>query len=452
MSHDSERQTVLFPGIFEKPVVVRFDDEHLSSNAGAVFLRRVDRRLGLIDGLAKKITDRRDATRTNHEVVDLLRQRILCIALGYSDCNDAAKIGSDPILKMCASHSPTGDSRLASQPTLSRFENSVSFDNVSAMQAELARRVVSSCRRRYGKHVKRITIDLDPTDDPTYGGQQLALFNDFYKNWCYLPLMGFLKFDDEPEHHLFLAMLRPGNAPATQCAHEAIEAISGLLRENFRDAEIVARLDGAYATPKIFNLLERLRLKYVVNMAKNPVLERLAKNEMYRATWESRELQSTASVFGEAWYSARSWKGKTRRVVIKGEVTRLEGRQPRSNPRFVITNMKGTAESVYRFYCGRGEAENGIKELKLDLSSGRTSCTSFAANQLRLTMTAAAYVLMQELRLDAAADGCERLRVGTFRDRFLKIAARVVESVRRVVLTLPMSYPWKRVFCRLAVT
>lgn len=451
MQANSRRQSVLFPDLFEKPVVAAFDEDHMSTDAGALLLHATDRRLGLIDGLTACISDRRNRAQIEYAVADFLRQRILGLACGYADCNDAERTRNDPILKMCSGRSPVGDDTLASQPTLSRFENSVTFDECARMQSRLAMTVIKACKRRYGKHAKKIVIDLDPTDDPTYGAQQLAIFNGHYDNWCYMPMLGFLSFDDHCEQHAFWALLRPGNAHASLGTLDLLTDVIPVLRETFPKATIVVRLDGGFGSPELFAWLDAApRVKYVVGFAKNSILEEGSEPLMAIARSFSALRGTTVSIFDSVSYGAKSWKGVQRRVVVKAEVVRLDDKDPLDNARFVVTNLTGRAEDIYAFYCKRGDSENRIKELKIDLFSGRTSCSNFVANQLRLTMSLAAFVLMQELRSDAEGTDLAGARVDTMRWKLLKVAVRVVESVRRIVLHLPASYPWSDTFRRLA--
>lgn len=450
MDQHSLSQTVLFPDLFEKPVEASFDTDLVSSDGGAILLHRKDRQLDLISRLASVLTDARCAERSRFSPEDILRQRVLAIACGYPDGNDARTLRADPIMKMCSDRSPGSVVSLASQPTISRFENSVTPSELAAMQAELIEIVLKSCRRRYGRGVRRIVIDLDPTDDPTYGQQQLSLFNGHYGCHCYLPMMGFVSFDGHVEQHLVAALLRPGNAPGSLCARNLLEALTGRLRELFPKARIVARLDGAFATPALLDWLDRAcRVDYIINFAKNAVLLEMVEEMMATARAESEETGVSARVFGELSYRAKSWP-KARRIIVKAEVTRYEGREPRDNPRFVVTNMRLSPKAGYQLYCKRGDCENRIKEMKIDLQSGRTSCTSFFANQLRLTMTAMAFVLIQELRADANGTSWARATVATIRSGLLKIGARVVESTRRIVLHLPKSFPQVEIFRRLA--
>jgi Transposase DDE domain group 1 len=179
----------------------------------------------------------------------------------------------------------------------------------------------------------------------------------------------------------------------------------------------------------------------VVAMADNPVLSRFAEAGLVDARAQSEASGQTEHVYTEGRYAARTWR-QERRVVIKAEVVRLPGREPRDNARFVVTNLQQTPRFVYeRVYCARGDIENRIKELHDGLQIGRTSCCRFWANQLRVLLTAAAYVLLQELRLRAARTACARAQVTTLRERLLKLGVHVVSSVRRVVLHLPMSTP-----------
>jgi hypothetical protein len=224
-----------------------------------------------------------------------------------------------------------------------------------------------------------------------------------------------------------------------------------MLSYSFPGARIRVRLDGGFAHPDLLDFLEDdPNLEYVIAMAKNAVLKRKAKPAMRQARKLSRQSGKTEHVYGEANYAARTWP-QQRRIIIKAEVVRAEGKKPKDNPRFVITNMKQSSQWLYEeVYCQRGEIENRIKELH-DLQIDRTSCSDFWANQLRVLLTAAAYVLMQELRLSAAHTSCARAQVWTLRERLLKLGARVLVSVRRVVVHLPASFPFLPTFRQVAM-
>jgi hypothetical protein len=310
--------------------------------------------------------------------------------------------------------------------------------------------MVARHRKRLRGRARRITVELDPTDDPTHGGQQLTFFNGHYDTWCYLPVAGFLQFDDEPEQYLFAYVLRPGNANAKLGAIGILRRILARLRRAFPKAKLQVRLDGGFAGPELFDFLDDERVEYVVAMASNSVLKRLAEPLMKQARRLSKRSGETAHIYGECRYAARSWS-RGRRVIIKAEVVRLAGREPKDNPRFVVTNLRRVPQRVYEtVYCQRAHIENRIKELHYGLAIDRTSCTSFWANQLRVLLTAAAYVLMQELRLRAKRTGCASAQVTTLRERLFKLGAWLERSVRRIVIHLPDHAPWRSEWCRVA--
>ncbi len=452
MTDHTTTQCLLFPDIFPKSVVARFDQRQGSSDGGAILLKAADRRLGLVSALAACLNDDRQAGKVQHEVSEMLTQRVMGMACGYADANDAARLAADPVHKLLVGRDPVEGEDLASQPTLSRFENAADRRHLFRLAEALADCVIERHRRRLDGRARRITIDLDPTDDPTHGAQQLSFFNGHYDTWCYLPLLGFLSFNDEPEQYLVTAVLRPGNAPAARGAVGILRRLLRRIRRAFPGVRIRLRLDGGFADPELLDFLDaQPDVEYVVAMAKNAVLERRAKSAMRQARELSHASGKTEHVYRECRYAARKWP-RLRRVIIKAEVVRHPGREPKDNPRFVITNLKQSPAWIYeRVYCARGEIENRIKELQNGLEIGRTSCSSFWANQFRVLMTAAAYVLMQELRLRAARTACARAQVGTLRERLLKLGAYVVTSVRRLVVHLPQSFPWLYAFRRTAL-
>jgi len=401
--------------------------------------------------LAGCLRDSRQAGKVDHSLHELLAQRVFAIACGYPDANDSARLASDPMHKMLLDRDPLAGRDLASQPTLSRFENAVGPKELYAMAEVLALRVIERHAERLRGRIRRVTIDLDPTEDPTHGAQQLSFFNGHYDSWCYLPVMGFLSFNDEPEQYLCTAVLRPGNVTAAFGAVGILRRLLLMVRYFLPRVRIRVRLDGGFAHPAVLALLDQEpNLEYVVGMAKNAVLKRKAKPAMRRARKLSRRSGQTEHVYSDARYAARSWP-RERRVIIKAEVVRAEGKEPKDNPRFVITNMQQSPKWIYeQIYCHRGEVENRIKELH-DLQIDRTSCSDFWANQLRVLLTAAAYVLMQELRLRARGTNCARVQVWTLRERLLKLGARVLVSVRRMVVQLPVSFPFLSAFRRIAL-
>jgi hypothetical protein len=396
--------------------VARFDEPSTSVDGGAVLLAALDRVLGLTERLAGALRDGRQPGKVVHSLLDLVRQRVFGLSCGYADGNDARVLRDDPIQKLLLSRDPIDGLGLADPSTLSRFENAVGRGDLYRMASELMDGVVGQHRKRRGaRRVKRITIDLDPTEDPTHGHQQLALFNGYYGNWCYLPLLAFVTFDDEPEQHLVAAILRGGRAAASDGARPLLRRLLTKLRRAFPKARLRIRLDGGFAGPEMLEFLEEQRLEYVVAIGRNSVLERRIEPLMKRVRRATKESGETETEFGETSYAAGSWRRKCRRVVMKAEVTRPEGRSPRDNARFVVTNLRHSPENVYQIYRERGDSENRIKELKHDLAMDRTSCTRFLANQFRVLLTAAAFVLFQQLRLRFARTAHDRPTTGTMR-------------------------------------
>lgn len=450
MSDDITGQGVLFSDLFSKPLVAEFDERHGSSDGGAMLLKACDGRLNLSRRLAQCLRDARQSGKIEHSIEDLVRQRLFGIACGYADANDAARLVDDPMQKLLLDRDPISGAALASQPTLSRFENAPRRAELYRMGEALVESLIERHRRRLARRCKHITIDLDPTDDPTHGGQQLSFFNGHYDTWCYLPVAGFVTFNHEPEQYLFCYVLRPGNAPAVSGALGILRRLLERLREAFPRARVLVRLDGGFAASEIFDFLEAEGCDYVVAMAKNKRLAPRAARLMDTARRLSKRSGKTAHVFGETCYAARRWSRK-RRVIIKAEVVRHPGREPKMNPRFVVTNLKGSPRRLYKkVYCARGDIENRIKELHHGLEIDRTSCSRFLANQFRVLLTAAAYVLMQELRGTAAGTKLARAQVSTLRERLLKLGARIERSVRRIVVHLPATFAYRNEWCRIA--
>ncbi|HEV7666997.1 MAG TPA: IS1380 family transposase [Thermoanaerobaculia bacterium] len=436
-------QCVFFPELVKRPVQVRFDAPATSVDGGAVLLAALDRQIGLTERLAGAIRDRRQPGKVAHGAVDLVRQRAFGLGCGYADCNDAKALRHDPIQKLLLARDPLDGQGLADQATLSRFENGVDSRDLYRLASELMDVVIEQHRkRRPGRRLKQITIDLDPTEDSTHGEQQLALFNGHYDTWCYLPLLAFVTFDKEPEQQLVAAILRGGRAPASQGAVALLRRLLPRLRQAFPRARLRVRLDGGFASPEILSFLEQEQLEYIVAIGRNPVLSRRAEPLMERVRRMTEKSGRSEAAFDETNYAAKSWRKLHRRVIMKAEVVRLGTCAPRDNARFVVTNLQDSPESVYQIYRGRGDSENRIKELKNDLEMDRTSCTRFLANQFRVLLTAAAFVLFQQMRLRLAHATNERPTVGTMRLRLIKIAARVESSARRVVLHFSQSHPW----------
>jgi hypothetical protein len=430
----------LFKGLAPKPLVVRFEDERTSSDGGAILLKAADSRTRMISAMAAAFTDRRDGSRVKHEVEELLSQRIFGIACGYEDGNDAARIAGDPVMKTLAGRDPFGKD-LASQPSISRFERSATRRDLFRMSLSLMKSVVEAQRRGREGWSKRITIDLDQTPAATYGGQQLTFFNGHYDTYCYIPLVAAISFDGEPDQYVVASVLRPGNAPDKRGAISVLSRLLPLLREAFPQATLAVRFDAGFCAPEIIDYVARERLAYAIAFPANAVLDRASAILMGEVRFFATKTGITEHRYAETTYKARTWPNE-RRVIFKAEVTQLSGRDPKDNPRYVVTNMRGSAQHIYEdVYCRRGDFENRLKELKNDLAMDRMSCSSFLANQFRALMTTAAFALFQEIR--RLATQLARATVSRLRIELIKLAARVTTSARRIVFSLPRHCAFK---------
>lgn len=440
MNPETIAQTVLFDDLFDKPLVATFDQPHASSDGGAVLLKAVDRRLGLTAALSAALPEARHPSWVQHTITDLVRQRVFAIACGHPDGNDADRLADDPIHKLLLDRDPITGARLASQPTISRFEHAVGPRALYRMGEALMDVVIAQHRRRR-PHTQRITIDLDVTEDPTHGAQQGSFFNGFYDESCYLPLVASLTFDREPRQYVVASILRYGNAATARGVRGLLRRLIRELWRAFPQVRVRVRMDAGFASPEIFDELELAGVEYVVAMAKNSVLTTFTDTTLAVLRPLVARTQESTARYGEASYQAGTWP-HPRRVIFKAEVVWHAGREPRDNPRFVITNLRQSPEWIYRrIYCARGDSENRLKELHRDLAFGRTSCTRFWPNQLRVLLTTAAYVLLQDLQRRADRTALAGAQVARLRQALLTIGVRVVRSVRRIVLHLPRSHP-----------
>ena len=426
------RQPLLFSSLNRQQIVANFDGGRLTSDAGALLLREVDRRIGLSAALAEALADPRDPAKITHDLGTLFAQRIYGMALGYEDLNDHHTLRHDPLFAALAEQRPDPDRPLASPSTFSRWENAVTRASLVGMHQVFVEQFLVAHRRP----PKEIVLDFDATDDPVHGTQEGRFFHGFYGNYCFLPLYVFCG------DHLLVAYLRPSNIDAAKHARAILKLLVERIRQDWPKTRIIFRADSGFCRWKLLRWCERHQVGYVVGLARNQVLERKAAPFMNAAEKAYRQTGRKQRRFHEIRYAAQTWD-RQRRVIVKAE------RLPEGpNCRFVITNLDEPPRQIYDGrYTARGDMENRIKEQQLDLFADRTSCHRFAANQFRLLLASAAYVLMSYLRR-VVLRGTElaRAQVGTIRLKVLKIAARVVTSVRRIVFHLSSSYPYQSLF------
>ncbi len=435
MTTECKAESLVFSSLSRKKILADFNGGHLTSDAGALLLREANRRTGLIDALAACIRDPRDPARIQHDVKTLLAQRVFGIAMGYEDGNDHQTLRSDPIMQLLAETPPDPDDPLASPPTLCRFENWVDRKSLARMSAVLVDQFIASHR----EPPKEIILDFDATDDRIHGDQEGSFFHAFYYHYCYLPLYVFCG------DQLLCAYLRPSKIDAAKHSRGILKLLVQRIRESWPKTRIVFRADAGFCRWKTLKYCDKNDVGYVVGLATNARLKRIQQPFMEAAEQRFEATGEKQRRFHEFEYGAESWDRK-RRVILKAE--RLS---KGANPRFVVTNLDDAPEAIYdAIYTQRGEMENRIKEQQLHLFADRTSCSRFIANQFRLLLASAAYVLIEHVRREGLKDTeLANAQVDTIRLKLLKVAARVVVSVRRVVLHLSSSYPYQSLLQRL---
>lgn len=426
-----------FERLVGKRFEVDFSGGRITSDGGGLLLREVDLRYGLTEGIASCLRDPRDPQKVTHEMRILVAQRIFSIALGYEDANDATKLRRDPALKAMAGRLPDDGEDLASQPTLSRLENQVSAGDIERLNRWLMEFYVAV----HPKRQKLIVVDVDSTDEPTHGHQQLSFFHGYFDQHMYHPLLVFDGLSGFP----IAVMLRPGNVHSADGVVELLKPIIQMLKRAYRKADIVLRADAGFAVPELYELCEKERIYYVIGMITNERLRATVKGlaaQAEEAFLGTGQKQRKFTSFG---YRAEGWK-RTRRVIAK-----VEHLDKGPNQRFVVTNIEVLKpEFLYDdFYVLRGDVENRIKELKVELSADRLSCHRFVANWFRLLLHTAAYCLFWLLRQHLEGTQLAVAQVGTLRLKLLKIGAQVRETTRRIWVRFASGYPYQELFAEI---
>ncbi len=432
---ECNRKSLSFSTLGRQKIMANFNGGRLTCDAGGLLLREVDRRLSLTARLAECIADPRDPARITHDLRTLLAQRVFGIALGYEDLNDHATLRDDPLLAILAEQRPDPQAPLGSPSTLCRFENAITRGSLSRMSQALVDPFIASFKRP----PKELILDFDPTDDRVHGKQEGRFFHGYYDSYCFLPLYVFCG------DHLLCAYLRPSNIDAALHSRAILKLLVRRFRRVWPNVRIIFRGDSGFCRWKLLRWCDKHDVAYVVGITRNQVLQRLAEPFMDEAKKAFDESGVKQRNFHEITYAAKTWD-RQRRVVVKAEVL------PKGpNARFVVTNLPDKPEVIYdQRYTARGDMENRIKEQQLGLFADRTSCHSFLANQFRLLLASAAYVLIEHLRREALR-GTElaRAQVSTIRLKLFKIAARVTMSVRRIVFHLSSYSPYQQLFAYL---
>lgn len=370
------------------------------------------------------------------------------MACGYPDVNEAAALAHDPILKLVCERRLDDEVGLSSQPTLYRFENSMTGTDLYRMSEALGMAILRQLRRRH-RRARRVWIDVDPTCTPTYGEQQMTFFNGYYDTSCYLPLVLTVSFDDDPRKYPVVISVRPGNSDAMEGLMPLLRRLVPRLRRLWPKARLWLRADAAYARCELFAWLEEARIGYDISMAANAVLNREGEEALpVVRDIAGRQNEITAFYFPLE-YKAGTWS-HARRVLGKVEVVVAAGKELRDNLRYVVTSDPGTPEHGFRRYYAHSDMDNTLKDLKEGAALGRFGCSSVQANQWRALLSLAAFTLVQGLA-PAYRDGGESPQVSIIRMWLLKVAVRLRESARRIVVDVAESYPWAPRFRQLAL-
>jgi len=425
-------QRIEFGRVGRRVIEANFDGGDLSTDGGLMLLRRTDERIGLTRAVAAVFSDPRDPARITHRLRDLLAQRLYGLCCGYEDLNDHDSLRADLLMQTAVGRTEP----LASSPTLCRLESRATRAQAVALHGVLVEQFIASHRTPPSE----LVLDVDASDVPLHGRQELAEFHAYYDHHCYLPLYVFCG------QSLLACVLRRSRIDGAKNAAAVLKLLVARLRQRWPAVRIIVRGDSGFCRQRLLRYCERAGVGYVIGLARNARLEaRVAYAELMLAEEYGRTGVKQRWI-DEFTYAADSWN-RERRVI-----TRLEYGAQGTNPRFVVTSLKADATELYeRLYCARGEAENRIKEVQLDLFGTRASCQRFAANQLRLLLAALAYTLMQRLRAIALqATELERATAATIRVRLLKIGAAIMRNTRRVRVLLASHHPLRAVFLHAA--
>jgi hypothetical protein len=439
-------------------VTVDFEGGEISSDGGSVLLGRLDRSYGYLKRFAQCFTDYRDEELIEHPVLDLLRQRIYGLALGYEDLNDHDQLRADPLLAAaCGKEDPLGLERqreqdrgkgMAGKSTLNRLEltpagasRASRYQKIQADPVAIEDYFIEEFVRSLPRQTKQVVLDVDRTNDPLHGDQEGRFFHGYYRQYCYTPFYIFC--GDWP----VVAALHTADGEHQDQVRGLVEKVVARLRRRFAHIRIVLRGDSGYCRDELMSWCEKANVYYVFGLQKNAVLEANLRGSLRKAKrLLDRQQSQSQRVYKDFRYRAKKWARRRRRVIGKAEWT-TQG----PNPRFVITNLEVEqyqAQELYeQVYCARGDMENRIKEQQLDLYADRTSTAVLRANQLRLWFSTLAYLLVNQLR-QVSLRGTEMAQAtcGTIRLRLFKIGALVQVSVRRVWIRLSSAYPLATLF------
>jgi len=426
------QESFQFPVCIRRRVETNFQGGDITSDGGVLLLQQIDRRLGLSEAIARVLDDPRRQASCDHNNLSLLRQRVYALALGYEDLNDHETLRLDLAIQTALGR----DEELASSSTLCRWENRADRQAAVDMHKVLIEQFITSVK----KAPKKLVLDFDATDDAVHGKQEGRFFHGYYDHYCFLPLYVFCR------NQLLVSYLRPSKIDGAKHAWAILALLVKRLRQTWPNVRIIFRGDSGFCRWKMLTWCERNDVGYIVGIAKNKRLNALTAQLQRDARDCHAEFGSKVRWFTDIQYAAGSWDRK-RRVIAK-----IEHTGKGSNPRYVVTNLKGGGQALYdKLYCARGDMENRIKEQQLDLFADRTSCHRWWPNQFRLLLSSLAYTLLEAIRR-LALKGTELANayVGTLRLKLLKVGAVILRNTRRIRFLLSSAYPYQRLFFQVA--
>jgi Transposase DDE domain group 1 len=440
---ECNQESFSFTAHFSRGVQAEFTAGRVSSDGGALLLREADRRVNLLGRVASCFIDGRAPLLVKHRLSEMLAQRIYGLALGYEDLCDHEQLRTDPLLGLLSGKRELNE-LLAGKSTLNRLEltgRSLRYHKISYSAESMDRLLTDLYLESHATPPVQIVLDLDATDIPLYGHQPERFFHGYYDSYCYLPLYIFAG------DQLLCARLRPANQDAAAGSVEEVNRIVAQLRERWPEVRIVLRADSGFCREELMHWCEQNHVDYLFGLARNERLRKLIDAEIEQVRALHLGTSKAARVFTEFTYRTRKSWSCTRRVVAKCEYL-----DKGENPRFVVTSLPAeqwTAQELYeKFYCARGEMENRIKE-QMCLFADRLSTDEMKGNQLRLYFSALAYTLMEALRRLGLKDtDWAQAQVNTIRLKLFKIGAIVRVSVRRILLQMSSTYPWKQIYAQ----
>ena len=420
--------------ISDKKCIVSFDGEEQSSDGGFILISKIDQKLGITKRLSCLIKDKRNPSYIKHNLETLIQQRIYGICQGYEDCNDHDLLRHDKLLQLVLGQ----EDSLASQPTLCRFENESDSETVYNLEEYLMDNFVTSL----SKKDRNIVLDIDPTDDQTYGAQQLTFFRGYYNKYMYYPLLVY----HYPTGRLAAAMLRPGNAGGSEDSSDLLTRLIKKIKKRFPNSRIIVRGDCAFGHSEILDTLENLnrelgKISYTLGISSNNVLKERSQRK-FDSTLIKWELESSTEKslikYGSMKYKAKSWSCQ-RRVIYKVEIS-----SKKKSRRFIVTNMRKAPSKSYEEYRKRGQCENWINDFKNGVDGDRLSCTDWFTNQFRFFMHSFSYVIMNEFRLLNKNTEYSVMRLWNLRLKLLKVSVLIKKTTRAIRLRLPISFPFQK--------